>query len=312
MHRLIVALGVVLTPSTFAGSAAAAQGPTPAVASGATGRARSFVASAVTALAIIVTAASPAAAAHRVTSSTTGNDISWPQCGGSFPSGQAFGIVGVNDGLANTLNPCLGPSKGGGIGTSELAWALGSTGSPKLPKAALYVNTANAGPILASTWPTSGSNRYGTCTTLAPDSQACAWAYGAAFATQDMQWLAGAASAVGVSGLASDYTWWLDVETSNSWETGTTGLANNVADLQAMVATFEAAAAKVGIYSTSYQWGVITGGSTNYNLNGLPNWIPGARRQSSAQSNCSLPSFTGGAVVMTQWFGNPYDGDVAC
>jgi hypothetical protein len=247
--------------------------------------------------------------------STTGYDISWPQCGKTLPSGQAFGIVGVNGGLANTLNPCLGPYNGGGTATSELAWAWGSTGNSKLPKAALYVNTANAGPNLASKWPTSGTNRYGTCTTLAPDSQACAWEYGAAFATQDMQWLADTAatlSTLGVSGLASDYTWWLDVETGNSWETGTTGLANNVADLQAMVATFEAAGAKVGIYSTSYQWGVITGGSTDYNLNGLPNWIPGARRQSSAQSNCSLPSFTGGAVVMTQWFGNPYDGDVAC
>ena len=32
----------------------------------------------------------------------------------------------------------------------------------------------------------------------------------------------------------------------------------------------------------------------------------------SAKSNCSLPSFTNGPVMITQWFGKPYDGDVAC
>jgi hypothetical protein len=162
-------------------------------------------------------------------------------------------------------------------------------------------------------WPSSGTNTYGTCDRSDPDSQACAWEYGKARAAQDIVWLEAAARDVGVPlETAADYTWWLDVETGNSWETGTTGQANNVADLQGMVATFEAAGASVGIYSTSYQWGVITGGSTAGNLGPLPAWIPGARRQSSAQSNCSLPSFTNGDVLMTQWFGHPYDGDWAC
>jgi hypothetical protein len=243
------------------------------------------------------------------TASTTGNDISWPQCGRSFPAGQAFGIVGVNRGLANNLNPCLGRYKGGSLSTSELYWALQSTGkaAPGLPKAALYVNTADPGPGVAD-WPCTGG-----------DTTACAWQYGWNRAVQDMDWLNLAATqvgevCVGVPSCASAYPWWLDVETANSWETGTSGLANNVADLQGMVAAFKAGGATVGIYSTTYQWGQITGGQItggSNNLAGLPDWIPGARQLSSAQSNCSLKGFTG-PVTITQWFGKPYDGDYAC
>lgn len=285
-----------------------------------THHARSLLASLSISIAILAAAGTPVAAARplKSTSSSTGNDISWPQCGKSFPSGQAFGIVGVNGGLANTLNPCLGPYNGGPAATSELAWAWASTGTSKLPQAALYVNTANPSPVYATSWPSSGGTPYGPC--LGGDTQACAWQYGWDRATQDMAWLGQAASDAGlpsVDGVAATYQWWLDVETANSWETGTTGQANNVADLEGMVAAFVNAGvptSAVGIYSTSYQWGVITGGSAatkNTSLKGLPNWIPGARTQSSAQSNCSLVGFTG-PVVMTQWFGKPYDGDVAC
>jgi hypothetical protein len=72
-----------------------------------------------------------------------------------------------------------------------------------------------------------------------------------------------------------------------------------------------ASARSVGIYSTSYQWGQITGGSRAGNLGGLSDWIPGARTLSGAKSNCSLTGFTGN-VMITQWFGKPYDGDWAC
>ena len=127
-----------------------------------------------------------------------------------------------------------------------------------------------------------------------------------------MDWLTRAATQVGVVSTASSYRWWIDVETGNSWETGSTGIANNVADLQGMVAAFTAANAGAGVYSTSTQWNQITGGSRAGNLAGLPDWIPGARRLSAAQANCSLAGFTGGGVTITQWFGKPYDGDYAC
>jgi hypothetical protein len=120
--------------------------------------------------------------------------------------------------------------------------------------------------------------------------------------------------------------WWLDVESGNTWEGGSSGLSNNVADLAGMVAalgnTTETTpsgaqlgdAPAVGIYSTSYQWGQITSSSAlGYGVFvGLPDWIPGARTLSSAQANCSLAGFTAARPTMTQWFGKPYDGDFVC
>jgi len=211
-----------------------------------------------------------------------------------------------------------------GFASAPRSWAWGSTGKSTLPKAALYVNTADPGTGVAD-WPKDNTDLngvseapgnvnadpYGVCDGL--DSQACAWQYGWDRAVQDVDWLVAAATQVGVVSTPSAYRWWLDVETGNSWETGSSGLANNVADLQGMVAAFTATGtgASVGIYSTSYQWGQITGGSRAGNLGGLSDWIPGARTLSGAKSNCSLTGFTG-SVMITQWFGKPYDGDWAC
>ena len=297
---------------------------------------RSLVVSVLAAVVVLAAAAVPALARSR--STTTGNDISWPQCGGSYPAGQAFGIVGVNHGLANNLNWCL---------ASELAWAVKSTGNALptgFPQAALYVNTADPGSVLpvVADWPTSnvdpngvsestGSTNpdpYGSCTETGTGSNtpACAWQYGWNRAIQDMLWLVATPTPGAVSNLPSKYWWWLDVETGNTWESGTSGLANNVADLRGMVAALKNTAetvsgvqlggvTTVGIYSTSYQWGQITDTSAlGYSdLVGLPDWIPGARTLSGAQANCSLSGFTTTAKpTITQWFGKPYDGDVAC
>ena len=290
------------------------------------------------AAALAILTASPALAAKPShggggggSSSTTGNDVSYPQCGASLPSGQAFGIVGVNDGLANILNPCLGPSSSyPSYAQSELYWAVAdSTGTTSQPKASLYVNTADPGNGV-SDWPTSSIKQdpYGSCTAsgtplVGADSTACAWQYGYNKLTQDIQWLTSAAvaingeeSTVQVPSSPAAYPWWLDVETANSWQSGTSGLAMNVADLQGMVAALgDAGVTKVGIYSTSYQWGQVTGGPTyteGTSLAGLPDWIPGARKLSGAVSNCQLSSFTGGVVELTQWFSRPYDSDYAC
>lgn len=269
---------------------------------------------------------------------TAGNDVSYPQCGTTLPSAPAFGIVGVNGGLANDLNPCLGPSSSyGSYLQSELYWARAqSTGNSIQPMASLYVNTADPGNFYGQTpiadWPTSGTNVDGTCTTMTvskrhrtytvgADSTACAWQYGYDEATQDVAWLSQAATAIDnqqstvtVPPTASSYPWWLDVETGNTWQSGTTGIAMNVADLQGMVAALRVAGVSVvGVYSTASQWSQIAGTTTTSSgsLYQLPDWIPGATSLTGAKANCSLSSFTAGSVVLTQWTGT-VDNDHAC
>lgn len=225
----------------------------------------------------------------------TGNDVSWPQCSKhtSLPSGQAFGIVGVNGGLANTTNPCL---------AQELSWASTSKGGTGQDKVALYVNTANPGNLNVADWPQSGTSaKYGDCVNGA-DDQACAYVYGWTMAQLD-------ATTRGVTN-PSSYKWWLDVETDNSWETNTD---NNSADLEGMVDYFQGIGARAGLYSTSFQWeqiaGTVSGTSSLY---GLDSWLPGASSLSAAKVNCSLPVLTGGKVTLAQYVSRQVDYDFSC
>jgi hypothetical protein len=236
-----------------------------------------------------------------------GNDISWPQCGKTYPSGQAFGIVGVNDGLANNTNPCL---------ADQIAWAMGSAGGTAQPQSALYVNTANPG-FKSPNWPqsnqypsgTSVSNPYGPCT--GTNSTPCAWMYGYARAYDDLY-------SRGVTSPAS-FTWWLDVEAENTWQYGTgadraAAMAANRADLEGMRAAFTGAGAAVGIYALRSDWQAIAGSvPSTSTLSGLPNWIPiGPATLAAAQTACSGAPLMRGSIVMTQYVVNKVDYDNAC
>jgi hypothetical protein len=254
-------------------------------------------------LASVVMAGTSAAAAYPTQPSATpaGNDVSYPQCGRTLPSGQAFGIVAVNEGLANNTNPCL---------AAEIAWARGSSGATRQPRASLYVNTADPGPHGITDWPASNDDPitgrhvrdpYGAC--AGQDTQACAWQYGWDMADMD-------ARTRGVSG-PGGYRWWLDVETVNSWESSS---KNNRADLEGMTAYFRGIGGTVGIYSTIKQWGPITGtvgpASPLYRL---PDWIPGAKTLSRAKKNCGLAPLTGGGTVtVTQWAAPSTNRDFSC
>ncbi|MGH9126492.1 MAG: hypothetical protein ACRDZ8_17455 [Acidimicrobiales bacterium] len=211
---------------------------------------------------------------------TGGYDISWPQCSAAFPAHPAFGIVGASDGLAFSDNPCL---------ASEYRWAAGAS-----RPAALYLNTADPGS--ASThWNAPGPK---ACSGSS-DDVGCAFNYG---------WnAAGHAFAyAGTQGASPSAPWWLDVETANTWSTNT---AANDADIQGMVDYFGSRAVTVGVYSTAFQWGQITGGVSLT----VPNWLAGATSGSQASGWCSsAQSSTGGPVRVVQYPSGSFDGDVSC
>ena len=263
----------------------------------------------------------------------TGIDVSYPQCGASLPSSRAFAIVGVNGGLANDYNSCL---------SSEYSYASRLTATTKQPGVQAYVNTGDPGNGVAD-WPSpSQLGAYGTTSTPVgtcgfasgtsgpgAESAACAYVYGYDM-VRGITYRSGSGNATIAGDVAAFHSAtgsqlyaapvWLDVETGNSWQSSTGGLAMNVADLQGMVASVQAAASAagvvakaLGVYSTSLQWNIITGtpGSSSGNLWNVSDWIPGAQSETGAVSNCSQRAFTGGTVSITQWVGS-LDGDYSC
>lgn len=261
-------------------------------------------------------AAKPSPSSGGSSSELVGYDVSYPQCSSSLPTNQYFGIVGVNDGLATTTNPCL---------ATQLAWANKSLTGSNQPKVQAYVNTANPGEVInqITTWPTSNvdstgtttANSYGTC--AGQNDAACSWQYGWNRALDDVSLrFVPAAQQAGINANAGAYTWWLDVETGNTWQSNNPNMyVNNVATLEGMTSYFEGQGSKVGLYSTAAQWTQITGNviSATSNLNGLGNWRPSGTRLSVAISNCTVaPLTTGGFISLTQYVSQNLDKNHSC
>jgi hypothetical protein len=234
----------------------------------------------------------PAYAAAPAPAGSTGYDISWPQCSSSFPSGGAFGIVGVTNGIAFSANPCLG---------SEYAWA-----SSRPYAAGLYINTGNPETASAN-WAGRAGVGPRTCTTADlsdPSNVNCAYNYGWNAATDALN-----VATANVGPAARSLPWWLDVEIANSWN-GT--LAANSATVQGYIDYQRSqSTGTVGIYSTGYQWGQITGG---YAVPSAPDWLAGASSVSDAASQCNNPanSFSGGPLQLVQYPNGSFDGNYVC
>ena len=265
----------------------------------------SLRAAVVVTLAVVATLlAAPGSAA--AASTRDGYDVSYPQCGTTLPAAQAFAVVGVNGGLATRPNPCL---------AAQLAWAWGSSGVVlSQPKAQLYLNTANPGGLGVATWPTTGSTPYGTCS--GANDQACSWQYGYERAQNSVDFFfTPAARTAGVDTLPSRWTWWLDVETENSWQSGSPDAqARNRATLEGMTAYLLARGGRVGVYSTNYQWNVLVGSvPSTSNLVGRNSWLAGATTLRQAKANCTgAPLVPGGRVTLTQYVPDGLDRDHSC
>src|ERR1700736_4317944 len=168
------------------------------------------------------------------TSGSTGYDISYPQCGGPYPTG-SFGIVGVNGGYPFVhYNPCL---------ADEYSHTT---------NAALYINTGYD-PIYTQV---DGRHSTPECMTKSAaiqgsPEQKAAWAVGCSEVARSMAYAAS-------QGVANPRGWWLDVETENSWSS--TDLSLNQYTIQGIVDTLHrTSSAAVGIYSTGNLWPKIVG-----------------------------------------------------
>ena len=241
-------------------------------------------------------------------------DVSFPQCGGSLPlrKNADFGVLGTNDGISFTRNPCL---------VQQLAWAK----SLALPPA-FYANTGNPGPNHATHWPI-GQAAPRVCTTSDPNSIGCSYDYGwnAAWHSYDVATDAAQrlhhVDRANARRRAANVEWWLDVETMNSWQA--LDDQPTVADQRLDVATIQgevdalrmAHVESVGIYSTAFQWSQITGGPgvTRGRFAGLPQWLAGYESYGAAARGCGAAGFTGGPVRMAQYLGGDgFDADVLC
>lgn len=219
-----------------------------------------------------------------VPAGAVGYDVSWPQCGRALPPDGDAAVLGVNGGRPYTDNPCL---------AGQYQWAISNR-----RQIAFYLNTANPGAASQSV------NWYAQRTPDAgcspANEAACAYDYGFVGAQRAF------AYARSQTGVASRYGWWLDVETGNSWS-GDRGLNN--ASIVGAVSYLRSQGVPAGVYSTSYQWGLITGGARL----DLPSWVAGAGNGAQAASWC-VPerTITGGPVLMVQWVEDNLDHNHLC
>jgi len=237
-----------------------------------------------------------------------GIDVSYPQCGDELPDAFAFAIVGVNGGRVHAPNPCLGVGAEGDA-ASQLEWAGRDV--------ELYANTANPGPRLSRFWPDGqveprACREEGLLSTT--DTHDCAYLYGWNAAAASYRTALEAFISVGWAEEDGDQlpwetTWWLDVETANSWRGDA---PRNVAALEgARDYLLSMDVAEVGFYSTPRMWERITGGTDLFEDH--PAWHAGALDINDARERCDdEPSFTGGELRMVQWVEEGLDHNIRC
>lgn len=267
------------------------------------------VVAAVAAAGALLLGQSSALASSSYASGGIGYDISYPQCGASYPSG-AFGIVGVNRGYPFTYyNTCFG---------SE--W----THATMTPSASLYINTGYD-PTYTNT--TDGRHSTPDCVNKSAsvsgtNAEQLAWAVGCSEAERSVEYASCGDNIIPstCSFTVNPTAWWLDVETGNSWcgqpGTNCTDRLLNVFTLQGIVDTLHTTAenpgsAPVGVYSTSSQWASVTGGSPVTGI--AADWLAtGLHTSKRAKSDCSGSGFTGQSIWLVQFLPGSYDADYAC
>ncbi len=215
-----------------------------------------------------------------------GYDISWPQCPNmALPTGtNQFDIIGVNDGHAYSINPCL---------QAQAAWA-GSGLS-------LVMNLN----IPVPGWDSNQTNHL----MEGPDAT-CAATHNLSCEYYDYGYNAAINSMANAAlyNIDTNVTWWLDIEAPGSqlWSANT---ADNTQVIAGAIASLNAAGHYVGIYSTAYQWGEIVG---NYSP-GAALWVATGSAPANLADWCSSAyTFGGGTTWLVQFGRGSFDGDYSC
>jgi hypothetical protein len=212
-----------------------------------------------------------------------------------FNAPARFGIIGVDSGrpfisIQSPGNPCL---------ANEYRHA---------PKGSLYVNTGYD-PSYTDTNHTTSSCSTQSVAISGSAAQQAAWAVGCSEAQGDYTYASG-------QGITSPVSWWLDVETANSWcgqpGTACTDKSLNQYTIQGLIDTFtHIGAVPVGIYSNQGLWTAIVG---NLPVTGATSdWVAsGTSSAQQAATYCSNTySFSGAPVSLVQFLGS-FDRDYAC
>jgi hypothetical protein len=256
---------------------------------------RLVLATAATVAAVVAVTAvvTPADAAPRQDElSIRGADVSWPQCppgvgiagrkglGLPMPAATAqFVVIGLTNGPGFTRNPCLATqvdwARARGLHTA--AYAVAS-----FPTAWQLRHYAQAGPYSGATARSRLRNvGYAQARTTIATLRAV--------------------------GLAVPHVW-VDVE-SYPFRPWSRSLLANRAVVRGALQAYAEAGLTTGIYSTPLQFGQIAG-RVGW---GLPEWhTAGPLGRATALNRCTEVSFTGGPIVLSQWWTSRADHDLTC
>lgn len=221
-----------------------------------------------------------------------GHDVSWPQCptsDGGYnlplpPDSSEFVIIGLTKGLAFTENPCLASQVRDASDRDIPAHAYTMA---TFPTAAQLTAHKSAGPFNAST-------RAGQLSNVG-------YAEGR-FALASLARIGWAPEVV-----------WIDVEPrpAQPWPSGTAAQVENRWVIEGIVRALRDAGVGYGFYSYANGWQEITGG---WSVPGVPVWATAGKLDypEEAADRCTQPSFSGGAVHISQWTDGTRDYNRTC